>query len=226
MKAIGFVTGLVAEARWLRNRGFLVGVGGGTPAGAADAAAALLDRGVPALISFGLAGGLDPRLLPGDLLVPASIVTDSHRWPCDPALLHWLGGPTVPALAAQDAIVATAAAKAALFAAAGASAVDLESGAVAALAAVRGVPFAALRAVADPAARDLPPAALLALDASGRVELGGVLASLLAHPGQLPALLVLARDAQRARSTLRRGLRRLPSIDTWTAAQDDLDVSI
>ncbi len=207
---IGFITGLVAEARWLRNRGFSIGVGGGTPDGAADAAAALLDRGAQALVSFGVAGGLDPRLRPGALLVPAAIVMNSGRLPCDAGLLHWLGGPTVPALLAQDAIVATAAAKATLFAATDASAVDLESGVVAALAASRGVPFAALRAVADPAQNDLPPAALLALDAAGRIAFGSVFASLLARPGQLPALLVLARDAQRARSTLRQQLRRLP----------------
>src|SRR5690606_29104245 len=36
--------------------------------------AALVDSGVPALISFGFAGGLDPGLRPGTLILASSIV--------------------------------------------------------------------------------------------------------------------------------------------------------
>ena len=62
---IGFITGLTAEARWLRNAGFMVKVGGGTPAGAERAAEALVHDGAQGLISFGLAGGLKPGLVAG-----------------------------------------------------------------------------------------------------------------------------------------------------------------
>ncbi len=206
---IGFVTGLVAEARWLRGQGYVVAIGGGTPAGAARAATELADRGAEALVSFGLAGALDPALRPGALLIPVQFVAVEGRIDCDPVLLEWLGGTTVARLAAAPDAVAAAAAKAALFQTSGAAAVDLESYAMAEVALARGLPAAALRAVADPAWRDLPPAALIALDAVGSVGLRRVIGSVLRQPAQLPDLLALACDAQQARATLRHRLRKL-----------------
>jgi adenosylhomocysteine nucleosidase len=72
------------------------------------------------------------------------------------------------------------------------------------VAARHGLPFAVVRVICDPAGRALPPLALAALDGQGRIGAGRVLGSLLRHPGQVPALLELARDAWRARATLRR----------------------
>jgi adenosylhomocysteine nucleosidase len=206
---IGFVVGLTAEARLPRGGGFMVGVGGGTPAGAAAAAQALLAQGAAGLVSFGLAGGLDPALPPGAILVPGQVVEGEASFACDPALIAWLGGATAAAMLAGANIAATAAQKSALFAATRAAGIDLESGAVARVAAAAGIPFAVLRAVADPAARTLPPAASAALDAAGKINMSAVLASLLRHPGQLPALLALAGDAARARAALAAKLRRL-----------------
>lgn len=199
---IGFVVGLTAEARLLRGSGFLVGVGGGTPAGAADAALRLIGQGAAALVSFGLAGGLNLALLPGAVLVPKCVVEGDALLVCDPGLVAWLGGASLETMLAGAAIAATAAEKAALFAANGADAIDMESGAVARVAADRGLPFAVLRAVADPAGRDLPPAALLALDGGGRIGFLRVLGSVFGNPGQLPGLLALARDAAAARRAL------------------------
>ncbi|HEY0425948.1 MAG TPA: hypothetical protein VGC82_21710, partial [Rhodopila sp.] len=70
--ALGFVTGLAAEARIASRFGYPVRVGG-TPAGAGVAASELIEQGATALVSFGLAGGLDPALRPGTVVV-ASIV--------------------------------------------------------------------------------------------------------------------------------------------------------
>jgi adenosylhomocysteine nucleosidase len=82
--------------------------------------------------------------------------------------------------------------------------VDMESGAVAAVAAAHGLAFAVLRAICDPAARDLPPAALAALDAGGAIMALRVGASVLRDPAQIPALFKLAADAARARAALRK----------------------
>jgi len=196
----GMVTGLQAEARLAGSR---ARAGGGTPAGAARVAGILADEGASALISFGLAGGLDPELRAGCLLIPRRVVARDAAWLCDSGLLGQLGGATADSLLAGDAIAATSARKAALWRETGASGIDLESGAVAAEAARRGLPFAAVRAVCDPAWRDLPPAALLALDQAGSIGLLRVVRSLLGNPAQLPALLALAADAGRARSALR-----------------------
>jgi adenosylhomocysteine nucleosidase len=199
---IGFVTGLTAELALLKGMAVMGGVGGGTPEGAGDAAAHLVDAGAEALISFGLAGGLDPALPAGAVLVPGVVIegTDTHI--CDPGLLAWLGGVTCTAMLGGAGVAVTASDKANLFAATGAAAIDLESGALARIAAARGVPFAVLRAVCDPAGRNLPPAALVALNAKGRIGAFRVLGAVLRAPGQVPALLRLAGDAAAARRAL------------------------
>jgi adenosylhomocysteine nucleosidase len=207
---IGFIVGLTAEAALLRGTGFAVGVGGGTPAGAETAAARLAGQGAEALISFGLAGGLNVSLAAGAVLVPLSVVEGAARFACDPALMTWLGGADCDALLADQNIAVTVARKAALFQQTGADAVDLESGAVARVAARAGLPFAVLRAVADPASRNLPPAALVALNRTGRIGIFRVLVSVLRNPLQIPALLALAGDASAARRAL---LGRVSALD-------------
>ncbi len=190
--------------------GAQVAIGGGGPAGAAQAAESLAPH-VSALISFGLAGGLDPALPAGALLVPATVLADDGAWRTDPALSAWLGGATPGALFGDGAILATAAAKAALHARTGAVAVDLESAAVARAAARHGLPFAVLRAVCDPAGRTLPHAALVALDAQGRIGPVRVASAVLARPWDIPALIALGADAARARRAL---AARVAAIET------------
>jgi adenosylhomocysteine nucleosidase len=200
LSGIAIVTGLTAEARICRRLGPTL-AGGGTPEGAAAAARLLVARGATALVSFGLAGGLDPALVPGTLVIPAEIVTAERRYQTDPALTRWLGGPAYTLFAGPE-IVVTAGAKESLHEATGAHAIDLESGAVAAVATEYGIPFAALRAVCDPAGRTLPPAALIALSGAGRIVVARVAASVLRRPGQLADLLRLGRDAGVARAAL------------------------
>jgi adenosylhomocysteine nucleosidase len=129
----------------------------------------------------------------------------------DPGLATLFGGLTHNALWAGERVAATVAEKQALFAATGAAAVDLESGAVAHAAAERGVPFIAVRAVCDPADRALPPAALVALGSSGGIGILRVLGNVARQPSQVPALLRLARDAAAARRTLVRVVREARS---------------
>jgi len=200
-KPCGVVVGLAAEARIARPLGATIAIGGGTAASAALAAEALAPH-VSALISFGLAGGLDPALPPGTLLVPASILSGDGAWPANPALMALLGGSTLGTVFGDGAILATVAAKAALHARTGAVAVDLESAAVARVAARHSLPFAVLRAICDPAGRGLPRAALAALDSKGRIGALRVAAAVLARPGDIPALIALGADAARARRAL------------------------
>jgi len=216
IEKIGFVVGLTAEMALFKGTPFMGGVGGGTPQGAADAAELLITEGAEALVSFGLAGGLNPGLAPGAVLVPERVVEGDNGYGCDPALVAWLGGATVSAMLGGEKIVVTAAEKAALFAASGADAVDLESGAVARVAFTHGLPFAVLRAVADPAGRTLPPAALIALNAAGQIGFLRVLASVLRNPAQIPALLALARQAAAARRAL---AGRVESLASYTSGK-------
>jgi adenosylhomocysteine nucleosidase len=201
---IGFVTGLVAEARLLRRLPIAVAVGGGTPSGAVGAAESLVRQGATGLISFGLAGGLDPDLHPGTVIIPRSVYEAGKVFPCDSSLAARLGGISHEMIIAGDSIIGTVTGKSSLFTASGAVAVDLESGAVARVAERHGLPFAVLRAIADPAARGLPEAAMIALDARGGIALRRILLSLARHPSQLKGLIRLGLDARAASRALSR----------------------
>ncbi|HEX5327140.1 MAG TPA: hypothetical protein VFW75_10775 [Acetobacteraceae bacterium] len=214
--SLGIVVGLAAEARMARRLGGMIAIGGGTAAGARVAVRGLAERAATALLSFGLAGGLDPALRPGTILVPEAILVDGRLLPTDPALCRMLGGTTPHRLLGADRIIADPGAKQARWRETGCAAVDLESGAVASVARECGLPFVVLRVICDPADRALPPAAVAALGAEGAVVLGRVLASLARRPGQLVALVALGTDAARARHALLRRVRRIRRHGTFT----------
>ena len=204
----GIVVGLTAEARVAERFGYPVLAGGGTPDGAAGAANRLVEQGVNALVSFGFAGGLDPALRPGEVVIPASVLSDGKVYEAERALADLFGGMTGHRLVAGTSVAADVATRRQLHATTQAHAIDLESGSVARVAETHGLPFAVVRAISDSADRDLPPAALLALDRRGTIDLTRVLASLLRQPAQLPALLSLAVGAARAPRALIRLTRR------------------
>jgi adenosylhomocysteine nucleosidase len=206
---IGFVVGLSAEARLLRRFGVRVGIGGGVPAGAAQAASKLVSEGAHALVSFGLAGGLNPALQPGAVLVPQSVIDDGEMYSCDPSLIEWLGGANAKFMMSAKQVAETADEKKKLFEQTLAEAIDLESGAVARVAVAGQLPFAVLRAVADPAQRNLPPAALIALNGAGEIGFLSVLASVFKNPVQIPGLISLGQDAAKARAAL---IKKLASV--------------
>jgi adenosylhomocysteine nucleosidase len=200
--SVGVIVGLAAEARIARRLGWPVAIGGGTTSGAEAAARLLLDAKVTALVSFGLAGGLDPALRPGALLVPQQVLANGERYTTDTSLSRLLGGPTPHVVLGADAVMTDAADKRRAREETGAAAVDLESGAIARVATAHAIPFAVLRAICDPAERALPSAALAALDARGAIRAWRVLAAIAARPGQLPALFALAADAAAAKRSL------------------------
>jgi adenosylhomocysteine nucleosidase len=207
--SLAFITGLTAEARLLAGLPCITRAGGGTPAGAAGQAEAAIRAGAKALVSFGLAGGLDPALEAGTILRPATVLWRKASFPTDADLTAALGGVTYGKLLAAEATIVSAREKQAAYAATGAAAVDLESGAVAEIAHRHGVPFAVLRAICDTASENLPPAALEALDPAGKIKFLRLAQSLLRQPGQIQALLALAAHANTARKNLGREVARI-----------------
>jgi hopanoid-associated phosphorylase len=171
-----------------------------------------ISDGIAGIFSFGIAGGLDPKLRPGTPILATGVIAASQRWPCDAAWRQRLARHLPEALAGElmsvDAPVLTSADKRAL-AATGALAVDMESHIAARLAAAHGLPFAALRIVCDPAERAIPAAAIAGFRDDGGTDLGAILAALLRRPSQLPALFGLAADARAALAALARCRRRL-----------------
>ena len=200
---VAAVAGFRAEAGCLRGQDVTVAFSGGSAERARSEAERLLAEGAAALVSFGLAGGLAPGLQTGDLVLPQTVCNArSASWSVDPVWRERVhirlarGGvePKAGALVGSDRIVATASDKRALFEAVGAFAVDMESHAVAAVAAEAKIPFLVLRAVADPADQVIPQVAREALRPDGRIGFGPV-RGLLRQPGELIALLRLARQS-------------------------------
>jgi hopanoid-associated phosphorylase len=210
---LGILTGLAKEAEIARLISPLVACAASDPARAERLAQDLAGQGASALLSFGIAGGLEPKLATGSLVIGTAVATSAAAYACDPDLAARLAA-VLPdaakgAVWGGDIIVDTAAAKARLHRDNGAIIVDLESAAVARAAAGAGLPFGVLRAVADPAVHGLPSAALVGLDAEGRPAIGPVLRALARSPGQLPALIRLGRQSSAAMKALLAAAGRL-----------------
>jgi hopanoid-associated phosphorylase len=210
---IGVISGLRAEARSLSAlTGLRIVCSGSNPQQARRLAVEFIDEGARGLLSFGLAGGLSPAVRPGDLLLPEAVVLPAGaRLPTD---REWCGRlaaglSALPShvhrgtLAGSDRLLATIAAKRELHAATGALAVDMESHGIAETATRAGLPFVVIRAVADPFDQILPRAASTAIGSDGEVRLRAVARALLERPGELGALLRLARQSGRALAALR-----------------------
>lgn len=208
---VGFVCGLAGERRIVERLGgdVLCAVTGVHPARAEPCAQDLIARGAQALVSFGLAGGLDPALRAGDVVVSATVTTGEETWTgdarwaeqvrtrCATARQH--DGPILSA----TAVVSTPHEKAAAFARTRAVAVDMESAGVARGAAAADLPFIVVRAIADTAAHRLPAYAATSIDSQGQTRIGPVLRGLARDPASLTALLSLASASRRAFAALR-----------------------
>jgi len=209
------VTGAAFEARIAAGEDIAVICSGGDPARLRRLLAGLDPASYRAVISFGLAGGLDPALRPGDLVVASDVAAKAESWHAALALTASLAsalhpkGTTLQRLAGVDAPVMAAADKAALRAATGASAVDMESHLVARFAADCNLPWGVLRVICDPAQRGLPPLVLQALKPDGGIDFPAVLKSLVSDPAQIPALIATGRDTWIAVRALRRARRLL-----------------
>ncbi|MDE2404925.1 MAG: phosphorylase [Sphingomonadales bacterium] len=211
VKPILVVTGTRREAQTIAGPGVVTLAGGGSRA----RLLAELDRLVPqscGVLSYGMAGALDPGLRLGDWVVGTAITGD-WQGACDGAFGIALAQrlrtgrrlPAQGAIHACDRLIASAAEKAELHAATGAIATDMESHIAAAAAARHGLRFTVLRCISDEAAADLPPAIAVAMKPGGGLAPGRILWSLLTRPGQLPALLRTTRRFKAAYGTLALG---------------------
>ncbi|MEM7021210.1 MAG: hypothetical protein AAF637_01325 [Pseudomonadota bacterium] len=219
-KKLGIVTGYRGEARCLSTR--LNVLCSGADSGRARAAARQLHgEGVGGLVSFGLAGGLVPDVDPGDLLLPVAVVTpDGDRIPTDPAwrdeLAAILGRSDIRGrdgpIAGSEHMVTTNASKRALAASTCAVAVDMESHALAEVAAEAGLPLLVVRAIADSCDQLLPSAVRGTIDARGAVRHHVLLAKLLIRPWQVVPLIALGRSSARGLATLRRVAALAPDL--------------
>lgn len=210
------VVGLAREARIAAGPGVETIQAGGNPARLRQVLDGRPACGLRAVVSFGIAGGLDPALRPGDVVVGTHLDAEG-RFSADPELGRRLSEALSGAsdrilaggLAGSDVAVMTVADKAALRARTGALAVDMESHVAAAFAARHALPFAALRVVCDPAARALPAFAAAALTPEGEPDIRAVLGALLRGRARIGDLVRLGRDSSAAFAALARCRARL-----------------
>ena len=179
-------------------------------AAAQAAARSLVEAGVSALITFGMAGGLDPALKPGSVVLPREVISPEgkHYAACASwrervlAAVSPLHAVTEGNLLTSAYAIDTPAEKAAAFHRTGAAAVDMESAAVAEVAAQHNLPFIAARVIVDTAA-DRLPRAVVAASRAGRVQVGRLLAGIVLAPGEIAALVRLAQRHRIAMRSLR-----------------------
>ncbi|MFO7580764.1 MAG: purine phosphorylase [Nitrosomonas halophila] len=228
MNRVGIIVAMQAEARCITaqrlpfdqslplRENLFIRISGMGGAAAQRAAAALHgEQHMDGLISFGVAGALQEDLQSGDLVLPDSIVGDriyptdvDWRMRVEQCLPAGAGIRVVNrAVAHSRQVQSTAAGKRALAAATHACAVDMESSAIAAVAADAGIPFIAVRAITDPV-QISPPAALMgALQPDGSVHFARLMALLLKRSVGLSELLRLAPGMRAACATLKSVIR-------------------
>jgi len=216
------VAALAAESRHLGSTkrcseavaslgdGTLLAVSGMGAAAAGQGARALVAAGARALISWGMAGGLDPTLEAGAIFLPGEVIsadgasfpTTGHwRQRLSTALAAYHPVTSGKLLTSREAI-GSAADKANTFRKTGAAAVDMESAAVAEVAKAHGLPLLVVRVIVDTAADSLPQAVVAAADGAGPLRIARLLGSVACAPQELPRLIRLARRYRAANRSL------------------------
>lgn len=212
------ITGLAQESRIAAGPGVSHVVCSGSNTRRLRGQLSALDpRGLRAVISFGIAGGLDPELEPGDVVVATAVIAEEGTWKMPGSVVSAIAervsanGIKVrrgPLVGVEEPVLLPET-KRRMREATDAIAVDMESHVGADYAAANNLPFAAIRVVSDPAVRALPPLAKKALKPDGRVDIGAILSGLARAPQELTTLIRAGGDAGRAFAGLRRCRRLL-----------------
>jgi len=217
---IGVICGLKSEAVTVRESLVAAGiaperariaVAGANAARAEDLSRGLITAGAAAIISAGLAGGVDPARETGALIVGERVVTPGGDvFKADARLIAAADAESAHAvILGSDTILKSVAEKESAFRRYAACCVDMESHGAARAAQAGGAPFIAVRAIADDASRTLPAAAQNAIAADGSVRVLAVFANCLRRPEQFEQIFALGRDSEAAHDALRRDFGRL-----------------
>jgi adenosylhomocysteine nucleosidase len=228
LNVVGVVCALAAEARHLGRAtrrpapltsladGTLLAVSGMGTAAATHSARALVAAGAGALVSWGMAGGLDPRLAAGTVFLPSEVVSTDGAAIMTAAAWRERLSEAIAAraesrlanivmrgrLLTSPRAVGSLADKATLFRETGAAAVDMESFAIAEIARTHQLPFIAVRVIVDSAADSLPRAVTAAADGEGHLQIWRLMGALVRAPGDLGSLIRLAQRYRAANRSL------------------------
>lgn len=183
---------------------------------ARSAAEALVDIGANALLSFGVAGGCNPDLPSGTVILATGIRDISSGGGGDILYTNrgWqrrIKSLLLGNVLLEDALLASVStpitdstSKRQLFHDLGVAAADMESAAAARVAIDAGIPFMALRVIVDTADTTLPAAALAGMSPDGTVRTGPIVQAILRRPQDIPGLVGIAMADSKARKSLKR----------------------
>jgi adenosylhomocysteine nucleosidase len=200
----------------------IIACSGVGPLKALTAAHKLIAGGIHSLASVGLAGGLDPKLDPGHIIIATNLLSLQNEktegpWNADPRGVTLAKKILAPGKASTQCgtVLTTSQAilarhrKESLFRETRALTVDMESAEVARAASEAHIPFFCLRVVCDPAQRSVPEELSMSIDSFGNIQTISMLRHLMRKPSLIIDLLYLARYFQSARSVLERTWRSL-----------------
>jgi nucleoside phosphorylase len=166
-----------------------------------EAASCLVDAGVDAIISSGLAGSLKPECVPEEIIAPKRIV--SLRGATGAAvttgllmLAQEMNAKVVGTMITVDHIVETAGEKKRL--SIFGEAVDMESFHVMTGFESNRIPVVTIRAISDAYNEDLPLDFVKCLTPQGAVKPGAVLGHLFRNPTKIPALILFGQQSKAA----------------------------
>jgi adenosylhomocysteine nucleosidase len=169
-----------------------------------------LDFNIDGLISWGVAGALEPSLNSGDIVFAETIINQDKTYPTSDdwknKLLDHFSKTDFKILNANIAssleICATATDKNRLLNKTGAIAVDMESAAIADIAIKHELDFLVIRAIADEANTSIPEAVLKFTDNLGKPEIFNFVSSCISKPTQIREITKLAKSYKIALNTL------------------------
>jgi adenosylhomocysteine nucleosidase len=222
LKKIGIIAALPAEAACLHSKKitrlspveiqkdvFLCLSGMGHES-ATNAAKKLLNLNVDALISWGVAGALEPSLKSGDVVFANSVVTQnrtyqtSHDWN-QKIFGHFqntLENVFAEEMTCSNQVCSTIENKKDLLHRTNAKAIDMESAAIAEVAEQNNLNFIVIRAIADEATTSIPDAVINHTNNLGKPDLLKFALSCLSKPSQFKEIMALATGFKTALKSL------------------------
>lgn len=179
---------------------------------ASQAAQALIAADVDALVSWGVAGALDPRLVCGDTVLPVqvrdseqNVYATDHAWHA--ALKNRLEQQRLFAdgtiLSVQD-VQHDVRSKSDLYQATQAQAVDMESAAVARVAQDANKPFVVVRSIFDTVSMRIPASSTNATDQYGQVSIPKLMTGLARKPAEVLQYPQMIASFVKAKKSLQR----------------------
>ncbi len=178
---------------------------------ALHAAALLIKQGAEALVSWGVAGGLNEGLHSGDIIIADKIISNDNEYPCsahwqEQCLIHLSSDSyriVSSSIYSDEIICSSPRDKVKLHQQSGADAVDMESAAIAGLAKEMELDFIAIRTICDEAIAAIPAAVIKHTDHLGKPKPISFVLSCIFNPAQIPSLLILARAFKKAINTMK-----------------------